>query len=80
MKTFSSKRRRGGQLSFVSSHDLDAVAEVADKLGIVNKGVLVREMTRDEFPEATAGSGSSLESLFLAATGHSLEEDESDGA
>ena len=75
MKNLLLEEKERGAALFVSSHDLDAVAEVADKLGIVNKGVLVRELTRDEFPEATAGSGSSLESLFLAATGHSLDEE-----
>ena len=73
MKNILLEERERGAALFVSSHDLGAVSEIADKLGIVNKGVLIRELTREEFPEHSAGRDSSLESLFLQATGHSVE-------
>jgi ABC-2 type transport system ATP-binding protein len=59
---------RGATL-LVSTHDLDAVAEVADQLGIIHKGRLIREIPRNEVPLRGADGQSPLEQIFIEATG-----------
>jgi ABC-2 type transport system ATP-binding protein len=57
-----------GATILVSSHDLDAVAEVADRLGIIHRGRLVREIDAVEIPDRGPDGNSALEHLFLQAT------------
>jgi ABC-2 type transport system ATP-binding protein len=59
------ERARGAAL-LVSSHDLDAVAEVADHLGILNHGRLIRELARKDIPPRGPDGVSPLERLYLA--------------
>ena len=72
-------RRAGdGAAILVSSHLLDLVEEPCDRFLILNKGQSVAWGTREEilrrFPKL--GAGSSLEDIFLEATGHGGERTE----
>jgi ABC-2 type transport system ATP-binding protein len=62
------ERDRGASL-LVSSHDLDTVAEVADHMGIILKGRLIRTLSGPEIPSRRENSSTPLESLFLELTG-----------
>ena len=46
--TLLSELREEGKAILMSTHDLFRAKEVADRIGIMNKGVLVAERTRDE--------------------------------
>lgn len=58
---------RGATL-LVSTHDLDAVAEVATQLGIIHRGRLIRQFSSSEVPARGADGSSPLEQVFLEAT------------
>jgi ABC-2 type transport system ATP-binding protein len=64
---------RGASL-LVSSHDLDAVAEVSAKLGILQRGQLVRELDKKDIPPRQADGSSPLEALYLETTGRRQED------
>ena len=55
----------------LTTHDLDEVARLADRVGILHGGKLVAEGTPDELCERYGGD---LESVFMTATGRSLED------
>ena len=64
-----------GKAIFLSSHSLDIVEEVADRIGIIFQGRLVAcgslESLRDQ-----SETGGSLEEVFLKMTHEKLEQDE----
>ncbi|MBI4862468.1 MAG: ABC transporter ATP-binding protein [Candidatus Riflebacteria bacterium] len=68
LKDMMLEERARGVALLVSSHDLDAVAEVSDKVGIISGGQLIRELEAGEIKERGAHGASPLESLFLEAT------------
>ena len=57
-----------GVTLLVSSHDLDAVAEVSHHVGIIHRGKLIREFARSEIPQRGPDGSSPLEKIFLEAT------------
>jgi len=66
------RERDKGRLVFFSSHVLAEVAQVADRVGIMNRGLLVYEAT---VADALAGYGT-LEAAFVAVTGGNVRQAE----
>jgi ABC-2 type transport system ATP-binding protein len=60
------ERARAGMTIFLSTHQLSVAAEIADRIGIINRGRLIAVGTADEL-RAKAGSGE-LETAFLSLT------------
>ena len=58
---------RGASL-LISSHDLDAVAEVSDRVGIIKGGILLKEVASSELPHHREGGNTELERIFLEVT------------
>lgn len=56
-----------GTTVFLSSHSLDVVEELADRIGIINHGRMIGSGTIDELRNSAKVDGS-LEELFLALT------------
>lgn len=57
-----------GATMLVSTHDLDAVAEVANHMGIIHRGRLIRQFAAKDVPARAADGSSPLEQLFLEST------------
>lgn len=74
VKDFLKERTREGVTVFMSTHTLSIVEEVADRVGIIHKGRLLRVGTIAEIL-ALARNPGSLEDVFLELTG----DDESSG-
>ncbi len=62
-----------GNAVFFSSHQLDVVEKVCDRVGIINNGKLVIDCAVSEL-NASATIDASLEDLFLAITANLMEE------
>lgn len=58
---------RGATL-LVSSHDLDAVSEISDRMGIITRGRLIKELDRAAIDACRASGNAALEAVFLEAT------------
>lgn len=76
VKDFLKERTRDGVTVFMSTHTLSIVEEVADRVGIIHKGRLLRVGTIAEIL-ALARNPGSLEDVFLELTG---DEDAPGGA
>jgi ABC-2 type transport system ATP-binding protein len=61
------ERARNGATVFLSTHQLSVAEELADRIGIINKGRLVALGTLEEIRKRR-GMDSSLESIFLELT------------
>lgn len=61
---------KDGGTVFFSSHVLDVVEKVCDRVGIIDKGKLIAVGTIDELKQ---NADASLESYFLSVTGHAKE-------
>jgi ABC-2 type transport system ATP-binding protein len=60
-------RSRAGATIFLSTHILHIAEELADRIGILNRGKLIAVGTMNELREAS-GEGGALEDAFLALT------------
>ncbi len=58
----------GGRGLFLSTHSLDTAAQVAHRIGILNRGRLVAEGTFEHLQELAKQPGSTLEEVFLKLT------------
>jgi ABC-2 type transport system ATP-binding protein len=59
---------RRGTTVFISTHTLSVAEEIADRIGIIDRGQLKFLGSVDELRTSMALAGSSLENLFLALT------------
>lgn len=59
---------RNGMSIFLSTHSLHVAEEVADRLGIINRGALMTVGTLDEIRAQTGKIGERLENLFIQLT------------
>jgi ABC-2 type transport system ATP-binding protein len=74
VKTFLKERTKEGLTVFMSTHTLSIVEEVADRIGIIHNGKLLRVGTVSEIV-ALAQKPGSLEDVFLELTkGEEVEE------
>lgn len=67
VKTVLKQRARSGATVFLSIHILSVAEELADRIGILNRGRLVAVGTMDELRRASGADGA-LEDAFLALT------------
>ncbi len=65
----------GGSAVILSSHQLELIELLADRILIISKGRKVFDGTLDEAREAMAGAGRSLEEIFMAITDGSSSPD-----
>jgi ABC-2 type transport system ATP-binding protein len=66
-RLFREQTQRGGAV-FLSTHTLSVAEELADRIGIIDRGALVFLGTVEELRAATRKSGA-LEEMFLELTG-----------
>lgn len=64
----------GGTGLLLSTHSLDLAAEVAHRIGILNRGRLIAEGTFAELQERALRPGSTLEQVFLTLTEEAWQE------
>jgi ABC-2 type transport system ATP-binding protein len=67
VKNFLKERTRDGLTVFMSTHTLSIAEEIADRIGIINKGTLLRTGTVSEVKDLADNPGS-LEDVFLDLT------------
>ena len=67
------ERAAAGCAILMSTHTLSVAEEVADRIGIIHRGRLVAEGTREELRDA-AGASDRLEDIFLELTGDAADE------
>jgi len=60
-----------GATVFLSTHTLSVAEELADRIGLINKGELIFLGTLEQMRETTQKDGN-LEELFLELTGHDI--------
>jgi ABC-2 type transport system ATP-binding protein len=61
------ERSRGGMSVFVSTHQLNVAEELADRIGIMDKGRLIAVGSANELRQQSGAAGA-LEDVFLALT------------
>ena len=64
VKEFFKEHARGGNLVLFSSHNLDVVEKLCNRVYIIDQGVILEHIDMNEFK----ASGKDLESYFLNAT------------
>jgi ABC-2 type transport system ATP-binding protein len=74
VKRLLKKESAGGTTIFLSTHTLSTAQEICNRLGIIQKGVLIAEGSMESFAQEAHWKAQGLESLFLKLTGD-LEED-----
>ncbi len=67
VKDLLKERAQAGMTVFVSTHQLSLAEELADRIGIMNEGLLVAVGTREELRQLSGAEGP-LERTFLALT------------
>jgi ABC-2 type transport system ATP-binding protein len=67
VKEILSQLKQAGKTIFYSSHIMDVVEKISDRIVIINKGAVIADGTFEELKEA--GSKGSLENIFTALTG-----------
>jgi ABC-2 type transport system ATP-binding protein len=67
VKEILSQLKQNGKTIFYSSHIMDVVEKISDRIVIINKGAVIADGTFDELKEA--GAKGSLENIFTALTG-----------
>jgi ABC-2 type transport system ATP-binding protein len=60
---------RGGATIFLTSHVLEVVERLCDRIAIIHEGKLVAEGTLDELRERSGRQNQSLEDLFVSTVG-----------
>ena len=68
VKDILKKRSQQGTTIFMSTHILSVAQELADRIGIIDKGRLVAEGSFSELAKLT-GAQKNLEEIFLKLTG-----------
>lgn len=68
VKDLMRTRATSGMSVFMSTHTLDIAEEIADRIGIIDRGRLIFLGTLSELREARSRQESSLEQLFLELT------------
>lgn len=68
LKKLLRQRCEAGLTAFVSTHSLDVAEQIADRIGIIDKGRLVAEGTISELRNMTHHGGTRLEHIFLELT------------
>ncbi|MGC9037036.1 MAG: hypothetical protein ACP5K7_14545, partial [Verrucomicrobiia bacterium] len=66
-------RSKNGMTVFFSTHQIEIAEELADRIGIINKGRLIAVGTPDELRQQSKIEGS-LESVFIALTKNNLNQ------
>ena len=79
VKNVLKRRSREGATIFLSTHILSIAEELADQIGILNRGKLIATGTIDQLREMS-GEGGALEDAFLALTPDKEEEGAAAGA
>jgi ABC-2 type transport system ATP-binding protein len=69
VKDLLKAKTQDGMTVFMSTHTLGIAEEIADRIGIVDRGRMRCLGTHDELRQSLAFSGTSLEELFLEVTG-----------
>lgn len=67
VKEIMSQLKRGGKTIFYSSHIMDVVEKISDRIVIINKGEMIANGTFDELNSQATGS---LEKIFTELTGN----------
>jgi ABC-2 type transport system ATP-binding protein len=67
LKDILKERSRDGMTVLFSTHQVEVAEELADRVGIINKGKLIAVGTLDEL-RRHCGSSGSLESVFISIT------------
>ena len=67
VKEILSQLKHSGKTIFYSSHIMDVVEKISDRIIIINKGSVIADGTFDELQKA--GTEGSLENIFTALTG-----------
>ena len=67
VKEILSQLKQAGKTIFYSSHIMDVVEKISDRIIIINKGAVIADGTFEQLKEA--GSKGSLENIFTALTG-----------
>jgi ABC-2 type transport system ATP-binding protein len=67
VKDVFKERSRAGMTVLMSTHELSVAEEMADRIGIINRGKLIAVGTRDELRKQSGKSGP-LEEVFLTLT------------
>ncbi len=67
VKEILSQLKNAGKTIFYSSHIMDVVEKISDRIIIINKGSVIADGTFEELKQA--GSSGSLENIFTALTG-----------
>ncbi|HVX63629.1 MAG TPA: hypothetical protein VHC19_23605, partial [Pirellulales bacterium] len=68
VKNLLRERANRGAAVFMSTHLLDVAEEIADRIGIVDRGRLLCAGTLDELRHSLSQQHTSLEQLFLEVT------------
>jgi len=73
VKNLLREKANRGAAVFMSTHLLDVAEEIADRIGIVDRGRLLCVGTLDELRQSLSQQHTSLEQLFLEVTAASAE-------
>lgn len=69
VKGLFKQKAREGTAVFMSTHTLDLVEDICDRIGVIHKGELIALGTAGELREKTNVPGGRLEEIFLHLTG-----------
>lgn len=72
--------RHSGRAMIYTSHSMDEVERLCDRVAILDRGTLVGVGTAAELAAQAGDPGADLEATFLALTGHSLRDGYDEGA
>lgn len=68
VKKMLSEQARLGKSIIMSTHSLDIAEEICDTIGIINKGKLIKIMSREELKKEIEDKRSNLTDIFLTLT------------